>query len=202
MAHHSLSARQALSSVAQGSSHPEPGYEAHAPWSVSLHPGSRVATRMGTLSSSVLRTGSFVSCLLASVLDDKTPSAVSAFRNVACEQSVSGSSLVWLLSKATVKLKGDSLTHFATCFFFLFFLVWDNFGFPPGSRSNALYYLFLSNSKFSNAQPPASSFTLTMNRPFLCQEPEKYFPLLRLNELRNTDYFQYDGNSPDTKARE
>lgn len=45
---------------------------------------------------------------------------MSAFRNVTCEQPASGSSLVWLLSKPTVKLKGDSLTHFATCFFFFF----------------------------------------------------------------------------------
>lgn len=44
---------------------------------------------------------------------------MSAFRNVTCEQPASGSSLVWLLSKPTGNLKGDSLTHFAT-FFFLF----------------------------------------------------------------------------------
>lgn len=48
---------------------------------------------------------------------------MSACRNVTCEQAASGSSLVWLLSKPTVKLKGDNLTHFVRDFFFLFGIV-------------------------------------------------------------------------------
>lgn len=45
---------------------------------------------------------------------------MSAFRNVTWELPASGSSLVWLLSKPSIKLEGDSLTRFAPCFLFLF----------------------------------------------------------------------------------
>lgn len=45
---------------------------------------------------------------------------MSAFRNVTWELPASGSSLVWLLSKLSIKLVGDSLTRFAPCFLFLF----------------------------------------------------------------------------------